>query len=644
MPPGAIQPGGDPTDTTLDWGLWWNGTGIANEVFDPAVSSSNNIPGSIHVTISLPGAAANPGAGANLCFGDFIAPNIGNNNWLGADKSSAVDFALYSALSFDILVNITTSSNNDIPINLYSWNYDQVQIGSVPLPATTGWQHISIPIPNTFTFGDTNALPPNGTAWGFYNWYPNTPPAYSDFWIDNVQLVGAGYIPPPTLTPPVKAVHGLNVFASTDQNLTYDRQEAVLVASNGLSWIGNASAAHPVTYSFGISGFPSGDPNILYNTPAYLFLVPNPAAVDNAPDWGETNAVTVRVQSTPNGGGQMQFQYKVNEPNNQLMYFGQNPYTNTPGSWDGVTPNYFESGNLATVQSAKLFGTWTIEFTSDTNGTLIGPDGTTAAFIVPPYNARYFAETNGFNVYLGMQANVTTVLNQAVVYSSFAVSNVPSACSDNFLTDATLNTNLWSVAPSTRPAGVLVVPSNALYWVGWTLPATDFSLADSGTLTPHPVWNNVATYTPIPMVKIEQQLISANELPAGNAAFFSLVKRSPTQLLVLLPGETNAPNTATGKTGTPDPVDLIAAGGEVVITILAVDANWYPVAGNADSVEITSSDLGGYTLGANPVALSNGSAQMTWYFATEGPQTITATDMTNPSITPNTDTVSVLNQ
>jgi len=374
MPPGAIQPGGDPTDTTLDWGLWWNGTGIANEVFDPAVSSSNNIPGSIHVTISLPGAAANPGAGANLCFGDFIAPNIGNNNWLGADKSSAVDFALYSALSFDILVNITTSSNNDIPINLYSWNYDQVQIGSVPLPATTGWQHISIPIPNTFTFGDTNALPPNGTAWGFYNWYPNTPPAYSDFWIDNVQLVGAGYIPPPTLTPPVKAVHGLNVFASTDQNLTYDRQEAVLVASNGLSWIGNASAAHPVTYSFGISGFPSGDPNILYNTPAYLFLVPNPAAVDNAPDWGETNAVTVRVQSTPNGGGQMQFQYKVNEPNNQLMYFGQNPYTNTPGSWDGVTPNYFESGNLATVQSAKLFGTWTIEFTSDTNGTL-GPMG-----------------------------------------------------------------------------------------------------------------------------------------------------------------------------------------------------------------------------------------------------------------------------
>jgi len=32
-----------------------------------------------------------------------------------------------------------------------------------------------------------------------------------------------------------------------------------------------------------------------------------------------------------------------------------------------------------------------------------------------------------------------------------------------------------------------------------------------------------------------------------------MVKRAFTQLQVLLPGETNAPNTTTGKIGTPDP-------------------------------------------------------------------------------------------
>jgi hypothetical protein len=647
MPPGAIQPAGNASDTTLDWGIWWNTSGTGMEVFDPTVSSSNNIPGSIHVTISLPGAAANPGGGANLCFGNFIAPEIGSNNWLGADESSDVDFSLYSALSFDILVNITTSSNNDIPIYLFDWNYATAQIGSVPIPATSGWQHISIPIPSTFSFNDAKAPPPNGTAWGFYNWYPNTPPAYSDFWIDNVQLVGKGVVPPPTLTPPVATVQGLNVFASTANNSVWDRQQAMLVASNGLSWVGNASAAKPVSYSFTISGFPSG-PNIAYGTIAYLFLAPNPAAGDNAADWDETNAVTVRVQSTGTGGGQMQFQYKVNEPGNQLMVFGNSPYTNTPGSWDGVTSNYFESGNLAAVQSAQLLGTWTIQFTSSTNGTLIAPDGTTTNFIFPPYNAAYFAESNGFNVYLGMQANVTNALDQAVVYSTFAVSNVPSPLNDNFLTDASLNTSNWNSSFSTGPGGVLIVPSNAAYWLEWTLPATGFSLAETARLTPPVVWNNVSTYVPFSTINSSQQLfsrqlISTSDLQPGNAAFFTLVKRAPAQLLILMPGETNAPNTATGKSGTPTPADLYSVG-QVVFTVLAVDANWFPVGGVNDTIQIASSDSSGYVNGANPVALNNGSAQIDWYLGAAGTQTFTATDTTNPSIKPNTDTLSVLSQ
>ncbi|MGO8929747.1 MAG: hypothetical protein ACLQU3_23010 [Limisphaerales bacterium] len=647
MPPGAIQPGGDPTDTTLDWGTWWNGTGTNTEVFDPTVSSSTSIPGSIHVTAILPGAAANPGAGANLCFGDFITAGIGNNNWLGANESSDVDFSLYSALSFDILVNINTSSNTDIPIYLFDWNYDTYQIGSVTIPATQGWQHISIPIPNTFSFNDTNAPPPNGTAWGFYYWYPDTPPACSDFWIDNVQLVGEGVIPPPRMTPPVKAVQGLNAFATTDQNSVWDRQGVMLVASNGLSWVGRASAAKPVSYSYTIKGFPTG-PNIAYNTDAYLFLAPNPSAEENAPDWVETNCAMVEVASTGNGGGQMEFLYKVNEPDANAMYWGNSPYTNAPGSWDGVTPNYLESGYLTNVQSAQLLGTWTVQFTSDTNGTLIAPDGTTSSFIFPPYNVTKFAETNGFNVYLGMVANNANAFGQAVVYSSFAISNVPSAVSDNFLADTSLNTSIWNPSLSIGPGSVFIAPSNALYWVQWTLPATGFSLANSGSLGTNAAWNNVTTYTPLSTINasqqaLSQQLISTSDLPPGNAAFFSLIKRAATQLLILLPGETNAPNTATGKTGTPNPVDLSSVSG-VTFTVLTVDDQWYPVAGNNDTIEITSSDPAGFVSGANPVALNNGSVQIDWYFGTPGTQTITATDTTNPNILPNTDTVSVLNQ
>ena len=647
MPPGAIQPSGDPTDTTISWGIMWNGYqgagGSATEVFDPTVSSSTSIPGSIHVTILLSGDTASnaPDGAANICVGDFIADGIGYNAWLGADESSEVDFSLYSALSFDILVNTTTSSNSAIPINLYSWNYDNAQIGSVPIPATQVWQHISIPIPTSFSFNDAKAPPPNGTAWGFYNWYPNNPPACEDFWIDNVQLVGEGTFPPPTLKPLSKPVRGLNAFASTEANSFWDRQGVMLEASNGLSWVGRASAAKPVSYSFAISDFPTNIP--AYSTEAYLFLAPNPAAEENAPDWAETNCAIMDVMNSTNGGGQMTFLYKVNEPAANAMFWGNSPYTNAPGSWNGVMPDYLESGELTNVSSATLLGTWTVTFTSDTNGMLIAPDGTTSSFIFPLYNVTKFAESSGFNVYLGMQANTANAINQGVVFSSFAISNVPSACSDNFLADTSLNTNLWNNSYAIRPAGVLLVPPGAPYWVGWTVPATGFSLVDSPGLGASAVWKNVTTYAPIPMFNLDQQLISTNDLTGTRAEFFALLKRPFSQLLVVLPGQTLAPNTPTGTTGTPTPVSLSGNGGEEDVTVYAVDSNFNLVPGSTDSISLTSTDPG--TIGNLPPAqaMVNGQATFnlanypeTFYFFTVGTWTITATDTTTTSIKANT--------
>ena len=647
MPPGAIQPGGDPTDTTLDWGIFWHGyqgaDGVATEVYDPTVASSSTIPGSIHVTIFMPGNTASnaPAGAANISVGDFITAGIGYNAWLGANESSDVDFSLYSALSFDILVNINTSSNSAIPINLYSWNYDNAQIGSVPIPTNKAWQHISIPISSSFSFNDAKAPAPNGTAWGFYNWYPNNPPACEDFWIDNVQLVGEGAFPPPTLTLLAKAVPGLNAFASTEANSYWDRQEVMLLATNGLSWVGRASAAKPVSYSFTVAYFPTNIPD--YTTVGQLFLAPNPSAEENAPDWTESDCAIVAVQNAANGGGQMNFEYKVNEPNANAMFWGNSPYTNAPGSWNGVTQNYFESGTLGNVQSAQLLGTWTVQFTSDTNGTLIAPDGTTSSFIFPPYNVRKFAESNSFNVYLGMQANTANAINQAVVFSSFAISNVPSACSDNFLADTSLNTNLWNNSYAIRPAGVLLVPPGAPYWVGWTVPATGFFLVDSPSLGTSAVWKNVITYAPIPMFNLDQQLISTNDLTGTRAEFFALLKRPFSQLLVVLPGQTLAPNTPTGTTGTPTPVSLSANGGEEDVTLCAVDSYFNLVPGSTDSISLTSTDPG--TIGNLPPAqaMVNGQATFnladypeTFYFFTAGTWTITATDTTTTSIKANT--------
>ncbi len=53
-----------------------------------------------------------------------------------------------------------------------------------------------------------------------------------------------------------------------------------------------------------------------------------------------------------------------------------------------------------------------------------------------------------------------------------------------------------------------------------------------------------------------------------------------------MPGETAAPGTATGKTGTPT---AQTAGGAFTVTVNSVDANWNVVS-STDTVGITSTD------------------------------------------------------
>ena len=339
--------------------------------------------------------------------------------------------------------------------------------------------------------------------------------------------------------------------------------------------------------------------------------------------------------------GQMIFSYKVNTANSNAMQYGNAPFTNSPGSWDGVTPltNWCENGNLGAVQSTKLTGTWILQFTSDTNITLIGADGSQTNLVIPPYFASNFAETNSFSLYLGAQPNTAPALNQAMVYSSFAVAGVPGAYSENFVGEPVLDTNSWNNSISAGPSGVLIVPPGAPYWINWTLPAAGYALTESGSLLPDAFWFNVSTYTPLPMAGFNSQLISTNDMVNPKGEFFRLIQRVATRLQVLLPGETNAPNTVSGYTGSPTPVSF--GGGQYAqenVTVLLVDADWNPVPGGTDVIAITSSDAN--AISPNNAALVNGTVTFDsanpFLFVDQGSWTITATDTTTASITAGT--------
>src|SRR5665811_612097 len=126
--------------------------------------------------------------------------------------------------------------------------------------------------------------------------------------------------------------------------------------------------------------------------------------------------------------------------------------------------------------------------------------------------------------------------------------------------------------------------------------------------------------------------MTANSSPSTtvNAAAFS-------KLQILLPGETAAPGTASGKTGTPS---AQTAGSAFNVTVNAVDANWNPVT-STDTIGITSTDANA-TLPAN-AALVAGTKTFSVTPKTAGSKTFTATDITTGTMTANTSPATTIN-
>jgi FlgD Ig-like domain len=103
------------------------------------------------------------------------------------------------------------------------------------------------------------------------------------------------------------------------------------------------------------------------------------------------------------------------------------------------------------------------------------------------------------------------------------------------------------------------------------------------------------------------------------------------RVLILAPGESPAPGTASGRTGTPTDQSINYS---FNVTVLATDQWWNPVTGVSDVVHITCSDPNA-TLPPNE-AMVDGRAELPLRLATGGFQQITVSDVTNGSKTGST--------
>lgn len=583
-------------DSTL--GAWSRAWGITPEFeWDPTENS---------------GGAGNPDGALKLTIPFDLVTYQGDNQtaWQRA-LPDVIDFGLYTKIHFDIKVDPSSSR--------LSTSWGAGQYGGIDLIARTGdwsvqlggittsdpwlgandygvWLHQALTVdqtlPNhhnmaTLMFHQWSGWVEAGGATGGHT---NT----VILWMDNLYFeFNTNTAPPPPPSLALKAAtSGLQLIANQPGS-QYQRQ-SIRTVNAGQSWVG---AAQPVTYELTIKKAP-----LLNGFQAHIFLIPNSTG-DAAPDWNRPDAMLARISDWGNGGGDLYLGFKTNEPSGNSQIFGV--------------------GHLTTLNSATILGTWKVTFSQNTNITVSAPDGSVTNVVMPPDAVPFFADP--LTTYFGVQPNNLDYIGNGFVFSNVKVAGVASPVDDSFA-GPDLDPDMWVIAAD-NATGVFIAPNDAQNWLNWTLPAVGFVPQVTGTLSAN-AWTDLDMTGNFKNGAVQTLLVKARDLPAGNQAYFRMIQRPFKKLLVLLPGETAAPGTATGKTGTPD-AQTVGVPFDVIVR--AVDDNWNLAPVAYDTINLTSTDDTA-TMPAD-AGLALGTRTFSVTFNASGSFTITATDVTDDTKT-----------
>jgi hypothetical protein len=528
----------------------------------------------------------------------------GDFAWPGIDCRSYVN------LEWDVKVDVANSTLN------YKGNYGGmravfqgwkdangnpdglgwVEVGNVMTVANTnGWQHMKVPL-TSYPY-NLNKLVLSFIADDATNTIT--------YLVDNVKLTAPPQ-PPPSLSLE-KAVPGLGLIAASGGQ--WERQN-IRTSGTNYSWIGRSG---PVSYSLDLAKHASVDGFRLH-----MYLVPgisNPNRPDS--DWHETNILMVAIYSNPNGGAWASIHAKHSAPDSNGQMF--TAAANGGGDLGGSA------------------GIWTLTLSQDTNLVLTVPGGGTLNLTIPAAFLDVWRTLPELQFAVGVMPGDVNRVGQKAILKGVSVTGAagPNINSD-FLTSPLDTTNTWTISAVSSTFGVQQIPTDAVYWVNWTLPANGFRLQATPALNPA-AWASSVPATPgFNAGNNRYTLFRQSDLPSANSGYFRLIKASYSKLQLLLPGETAAPGTPTGKTGTPTAQQLNAP---FDFTVKAVDSEWFPVAGIDNNIRITSTDASAVVnWGPLPLdaALVNGVFTPTAassYFGTAGTWTFKVEDTTDPTKT-----------
>lgn len=534
----------------------------------------------------------------------------------------------YLNVEFDLKVDVANSHaaadgtyGGVYPV-IQEWSPNNVwgQLPGQVIAGTSAWQH--------FKFSMASAPSPMNRLVLDFNTGGSGVTNMVKFWVDDIVFT-APPLPAPTLLSPIPAPkHPGLQFLPAGGN----QYQRVMVYPNpstkgtAFGWYGTTP---PVSYSFTITNFP-----LVGGYTAQIFWIPNNAMVygpaDTSVDWNCTNDLILTVSANSNASS---------------WGVTMAAKTNSPGALGNGNPNLTIT-NFAWTNLPV--GKWTVTFNNNTDFTITAPDNSTVSASLPADVANLVSgnslSSTADTVYFGIQPNMPDGIGQPAVFSNIQIAGTtPNTINDSF-NAGSLDTNTWTTLTDV-PGDITVNNGDQVWWLRWNTPNDQGYATVQGASSITGPWQDLEPSSNWLLVNTNRYaFITASDLSnigATSAAYFRLLKRTFTQLQVLWPGETNAPGTVSGYTGTAAP-ESVATGynglGYTPVTVNACDPTWH-IVNSSDTVALANTGTSDPTdILPSATALSHGTAQLNLIFNTQGSWTINAVDNSNTNIPPATST------
>jgi len=284
----------------------------------------------------------------------------------------------------------------------------------------------------------------------------------------------------------------------------WDRQSICVPAGTATSVNYSWGGQTPATYSFSITNFPT--PADAPGFEGHIFITTGDSGyneISGSPDWNVANLAVIRVENGTNGGVVTSFEWKTNLPN--------------------ANPDHVVAFQLPSLASAN--GTWSLNFSDDSHGSLVGPNGTVLTnFLLDADMMAYFTGPSASFVQVGAfkndGSNSGKSDNKGFILTSVLMTNINGTLfDDNFATGLT-NNYAWRV---TSPTAITSIPQGTAYWLKWGLPDIGFTAQSAASLTGN--WDDAGiTYIYTDATGTNRfGAVPFVSLPVGDAAFFRLI-------------------------------------------------------------------------------------------------------------------------